>query len=53
MATTKTETYKGYSLDRIPGGVAVYLGKVTNVAHAARIFATTSEARRWVDARPC
>lgn len=38
-----------YITERIDGGVAVYHGAVTNVAHAVRIFATMSEARRWME----
>lgn len=48
MATT-FETYGNYSFEKISGGVAVYHGAVTNVAHAVRIFVTESEARAWID----
>lgn len=45
MTDTKSSAYR---IERIVGGVAVYHGTARGTHNAARIFATTAEARAWI-----
>jgi len=49
---TRPESYRGYVLLSVTGGVAVWKGDVPGrLGNALRIMATADEIKRWIDAR--